>query len=114
TNPWVGLETSTGHKIYAMSIHYAISAFGGTPASIKESSRLTMDWVKSKVGENTTVIVMGDFNDRPSEKLSYCVFTQNGIMQHASDMAKGKDPEAGCNNPTANGIDHIYVTPDGG
>lgn len=113
TNPWVGLRTTSGHRIYVMSIHYANGLHGGTPASIMRSSRLTMQWVRSKVGPNTTVIVMGDFNDQPSQKLSYCVYTAGGLMENASDMASGGGK--GCAKPPPfNGIDQIYATRGGG
>ena len=110
-NPWVGLQDANGNKMYVMSIHYANSTFGGTAETIRKSSQLTMDWVKSKVSPSTTVIVMGDFNDQPKEKLSYCVYTQNSLMQHALDMQRGADPSQACPNPDKiGGIDHIYAT----
>jgi endonuclease/exonuclease/phosphatase family metal-dependent hydrolase len=110
-NPWVGLQDTNGNKMYVMSIHYANSTFGGTPETIRKSSQLTMDWVKSKVSPSTPVIVMGDFNDQPKEKLSYCVYTQNSLMQHALDMQRGADPSEACPNPDKiGGIDHVYAT----
>lgn len=114
TNPWVGLQTSTGQKVYVMSIHYAISSFGGNAESIKHSSELTMNWVKSKANGNNVVIVVGDFNDRLGEKLSYCVYTRDSLMQHAVDMKAKADPSKGCAANRDPGIDHIYATPTPG
>ena len=111
TYPWVGLQDMNGNKFYVMSIHYANSTFGGTADVIKRSSQLTMDWVKSKVSPTTPVIVMGDFNDEPKQKLSYCVYTTNSLMQHVADMENNADQNQACPNPDKiNGIDHIYAT----
>jgi surface antigen len=125
TNPWVGLQTKSGQKIYVMSIHYAQNACSdgdcgnSTPQSIddenmRKSSELTMDWVKSKSAEDATVIVVGDFNDTLRQKLSYCIYTRDSIMQHAVDMDAGASINAGCKNNRFGGIDHIYATPKTG
>ena len=111
TNPWVGLQALNGQKVYITSIHYANSANGGTDAVVKRSAKLTMDWVRSKLKEETTVIVMGDFNDRLDQKLAYCIYTEDGLMQHLNDMSQGDDPGAGCASPDTPGPDHIYATP---
>lgn len=115
TNPWVGLQTTGGQKVYVTSIHYATNGFGGDAESIKKSSELTTNWVKEKVADGSTVIVGGDFNDRPSEKLSYCVYTKNDLMAHAQNIKNGVLSDPSCNKlPDFNGIDHIYATPNTG
>ena len=111
TNPWVGLQTSTGQKVYAISVHYAIEDLGGSASSIEKSARLTMDWVRSKAKGDSIVIVMGDFNDTLAEKNHYCVFTEDSILQHLSDLEQGDPANAGCSKPDTRGIDHIYATP---
>lgn len=122
SNPWVGLQTTSGHKVYAMSIHYAQNACSdgncsdGTPQSVddenmRKSSNLTMDWVRSKVSDDSIVVVMGDFNDQLNQKLSYCIYTKDSVMQHAVDMEAGASPSKGCNANRFGGIDHIYATP---
>jgi len=111
SNPWVELQTTTGVKVYVISVHYAIETFGGTPESIRESSRLTMDWVRSKATGDNIVVVVGDFNDRLRQKLSYCVYTEGSVMQHAVDMNAGAGAGKGCEADRYSGIDHIYATP---
>ncbi len=117
TVPWVGLRDGDGNKIYATSIHYATGSRGGSAESIRRSSELTLNWVKTKVSNNSVVIVMGDFNDRLGEA-AYCVYTKNALMQHAADMAAGANPNAGCSNnrygTNHQPIDHIYATPTNG
>lgn len=111
TYPWVGLQAAGGQKVYVMSVHYPNDGFGGTPQVIKRASRLTMDWVKSKVSEDSLVIVVGDFNDQLSQRLHYCIYTERSVMQHVHDMEQGDDLSLGCNQPDTAGIDHIYATP---
>ncbi len=122
-NPWVGLRATNGQMVYFMSIHYAHRDCSDGrcdgnkapnnvfEANMRESSRLTMDWVRSKATGNNIAIVVGDYNDQLRWGLSYCVYTQGGLMQHAHDMAQGDSPSAGCSRPDTGGIDHIYVTP---
>lgn len=111
TYPWVGLQASGGQKVYVMSIHYPNDTFGGTDQVIKRASRLTMDWVKSKVSDDALVIVMGDFNDPLTQRTHYCVYTERGLMQHAHDLQQGDNLSQGCDQPDTEGIDHIYTTP---
>lgn len=121
TNPWVGLETLPtngqpgGQRFYVTSIHYATSKYGGTPEHIRISSDLTIDWVKSVASDGNPVFVVGDFNDRLPEKLSYCVFTRNAVMQNTWDMSNGlkANPDRPCPTNKENGIDQIYATPEG-
>jgi hypothetical protein len=56
---------------------------------------------------------MGDFNDEPWQQLSYCAYTQPGLMVNTYDMAKGNSTNKPC--PTKQkigefGIDEIYVS----
>lgn len=111
TNPWVGLQTPAGQKVYVMSIHYPNDNYGGDPSTIRRASRLTMDWVKSKVKDDTLVVVVGDFNDELGQRLHYCIYTEDGLLQHAHDMEQGDSPNAGCASPDTSGIDHIYASP---
>ena len=123
TFPWVGLETTSGQKIYVTSIHYANAACSdgncsnGSPESVDtsnmlESAKKTIDWVKTKAGPTTPVFVVGDFNDTLRQKLSYCTYTEGGLMQHAADMSnKNADPDEGCEKNRFGGIDHIFATP---
>lgn len=114
TVPWVELQDAKGNKVFVMSIHYPIEKNGGSANVIKKASQYTVDWAKSKVSATTPVVVVGDFNDKPEQKLSYCVYTKGGIMQHAQDMQDGAQ-NTECPNPSKiNGIDHIYVSTEGG
>lgn len=114
TVPWVELQDAKGNKVFVMSIHYPISEYGGTADVIKKASQYTIDWAKTKVSATTPVVVVGDFNDKPEQKLSYCTYTKGGIMQHAKDMQDGA-PNKECPNPDKiNGIDHIYISTEGG
>jgi endonuclease/exonuclease/phosphatase family metal-dependent hydrolase len=114
TVPWVELQDAKGNKVFVMSIHYPITELGGTADVIKKASQYTVDWAKTKVSATTPVVVVGDFNDKPEQKLSYCTYTKGGIMQHAKDMQDGA-PNKECPNPDKiNGIDHIYVSTEGG
>lgn len=114
TVPWVGLQSTNSHKVYVMSVHYPNSSHGGTAEVIRRASRLTMDWVKSKVKDDAVAIVMGDFNDNLGQKLHYCVYTEDSLLQHVHDMEQLDDPGAGCDNPDTPGIDHIYTSPTAG
>ena len=116
TNPWVGLQASNGQKVYLTTVHYATEPFGGTREKMIQSAQYAIDWVKTVVAEDSIVIVTGDMNDQPNDKLTYCVFTRDGVMQHARDMMNGLSPEKECPAPNNAGasIDHIYATPKEG
>lgn len=121
-SPWVGLRSQNGQEIYVTSIHYPNAHFFdpklGDDGTIRRASRLTMDWVKSMKAKHpdSMVLVMGDFNDRPGTGLSYCIYTQDGIMQNTYDLAKGLSADKPCpsmkdSGKRGFGIDQIYVTP---
>lgn len=111
TNPWVGLQsTVSGQKVYVMSIHYAIAQYGGAQ-SVERASRLTMEWVKQYATDDNIAIVVGDFNNQFRVQRAYCIYTADGLMQHAKDMADGDGTGEPCRELDANGIDHIYATP---
>lgn len=116
TQPWVGLQAVTGQKIYVTSSHYPISAYGGTPEVMKAAGQYAVDWIKSFAGQDATVFVVGDFNDKLPEKNTYCVLTRNGVSMHARDLEDGLKPGKECPRPTNNrvSIDHIYTTPTEG
>ncbi|HET7630265.1 MAG TPA: endonuclease/exonuclease/phosphatase family protein, partial [Candidatus Saccharimonadales bacterium] len=122
TSPWVALETATGQRVYVMSIHYPNSHFVdpslGDAGTMREASKLTMQWVESvKQREpDAMVIVMGDFNDMPGQKLSYCIYTQDGYLQNTYDRAKGLSANKACPSTADSGkhgfsIDQIYASP---
>jgi endonuclease/exonuclease/phosphatase family metal-dependent hydrolase len=122
TSPWVGLETATGQHVYVMSIHYPNSHFVdprlGDAGTMREASKLTMNWVQSvKQNEpSAMVIVMGDFNDMPGQRLSYCIYTNGGLLQNTYDMAKGINPAKACPSASDSGqhgfsIDQVYASP---
>ena len=116
--PWVELQDPNGQQFYVMSVHYSNAVSNAGPDTdadnIKKSSQLTLDWVQSKEDADTPVFVVGDFNDSLSQKLSYCAYTQDGLMQHAVDMAAGAPLSEGCTKVRYHGIDHIYSTTDAG
>lgn len=110
TVPWVGLQTSLGQKFYVMSIHYPTATYGGTRETLLKGSRLTLDWVKSKVAVDAPVFVVGDFNDRLGERITYCAYTEEKLMQHAFDSSRDV-PQSRCPSSSQNvGIDHVYAT----
>ncbi len=112
TSPWVKLEGVDGSIVYVMSVHYAVRSLGGTPSSIMRSSNMTLDWVKQKATKDSIVIVLGDFNDRPSEKLSYCAYNRGGLMRNSYDLARDTKVNTGdCPKTKNNIIDHVYITP---
>lgn len=116
TQPWVGLQAVTGQKFYVTSSHYPISGYGGTPEVMKAAAQYAVDWIKSFAGEDATVFVVGDFNDKLPEKNTYCVLTRDGVTMHARDLEDGVKPGKECPVPTNNrvSIDHIYATPTEG
>lgn len=114
TEPWVGLKDKFGHKFYVTSLHFPILHYGGTAAMLKRGVRHTMKWVRL-VRHKGTVVVVGDFNDEPNQKTTYCGLTRSGMLQNTYDLSKGLSPKQDC--PSARGhrpgfgIDQIYVSP---
>jgi hypothetical protein len=121
TAPWVGLRTKSGKRIYVLSVHFPNASYFdpalGDAGTLKKGVNLTLDWVRSKQADGM-VVVMGDFNDNPWERTTYCGLTQPGTMQNTYDMSKGLSANSAC--PSASGtyagfrIDHVYVTPQKG
>jgi len=124
TSPWVCLQTSSGQKLYVTSIHYPNGHFVdpklGDAGTMKEAARVTMDWVRQMKQQDPTGIemVMGDFNDDPWQKLSYCIYTQPGLMTNTYDMANDKNTSKACPSSDKHYpgflIDHVYVSQDSG
>jgi endonuclease/exonuclease/phosphatase family metal-dependent hydrolase len=56
---------------------------------------------------------MGDFNDEPGQRTTYCGLTHSGILQNTYDLSNGLSPKRDC--PSARGrhpgfaIDQIYA-----
>jgi endonuclease/exonuclease/phosphatase family metal-dependent hydrolase len=119
TVPWVGLTTAEGKKVYLVSVHWPVENFTdpslGDVDTLKKGVQLTRDWVQTKAGPDATVIVVGDFNDSPEQRTTYCGLTRGGLLQHALDMQRDLNPETECPSiGTLSGIDHIYSTPTEG
>jgi hypothetical protein len=105
--------------VYVTSIHYPNEHYYdpklGDNGTILEASEVTMKWVTSvhQSDPDALIVVMGDFNDQPSQHLSYCVYTRGQLLQNTHDMQSGQDPSKPC--PTDgkgfNGIDQIYASP---
>jgi hypothetical protein len=124
--PWVELQTSGGHKIFFLSVHYANTTFGGSVEEHKAAAKLTLDFVKAHQTAGP-VFVVGDFNEHfeqgPVPKATvpdaaYCALTADGIMQNLYDMGKDNPIDKPCptkSNPGPNyingGKDQMYVTP---
>jgi endonuclease/exonuclease/phosphatase family metal-dependent hydrolase len=109
--------------MYVTSIHYPNSDFFdpalGDAGTIREASNLTMDWVNSVRSKdpNALVLVGGDFNDAPAQKLSYCIYTKPGLMQNIYDLQNNQDgqcPSAGDHSGGFGSIDNIYVSQKSG
>lgn len=115
TVPWVKLQAVTGQTVFFMSVHWPNSGFYdpdlGDKETLKKAVGLARQWVSDNKDSTSPVIIVGDFNDNPSQKTTYCGLTNNGLMQHALDTQKGKTPGSTCDPDGLGGIDHIYSTP---
>lgn len=116
TVPWVGLETSAGRKVYLMAVHWPVAGYTdpslGDVGTLQKGVRLAREWVQTKAGPDAVVIVVGDFNDSPEQRTTYCGLTQSGLLQHAFDLQNNRLAANECPSiGTLHGIDHIYATP---
>lgn len=105
--PWVKLQdTSTGQVVFVMPLHYSsYPQFNGSPAHTQEAAQKTVDWVKSKAGGDSIVIVGGDIGDFGASASR--VFNA-GPLQNTALMSQGKQ-STGTNKGL--GADQIYITP---
>lgn len=108
--PWVKLQSKSGQTVYVMSLHAPNDSYGG-PNDRYNDAEAVLTWEKTKAIGSNLVIITGDFNNGDStdgnHPGAYCVLTDNGVMQHAKDMAAGANPAKDC--PSGHvPIDGIY------
>lgn len=124
TAPWVELQDKDNNKYFVLTIHWPNQHYFdprlGDVGTLRKGFDLTKKNFIDVHKDEGTVIVMGDFNDHPEERNTYCWLTQNSLMQNGYDLSKGEDPGKPC--PSSRGShpgftgspDNIYVTPTEG
>lgn len=108
---WAYLQRNSDKaRFYFLSVHFD---HRGKTAKM-EGSKLVVDWVKKNCkGKN--VIIVGDFNYEPDKEF-YKVFSDNGVLKDAFDLAKYRFFPTGSFSAfkperfTTNRGDHIFVS----